>query len=91
MFLILHLQRLYLRVFPSWVEVNDFVAFFDDLVERFVDGRAQFLFCKDLISFLNNNCILGPRYLEKKVDLLCKYEPHPIRAPIPICQSKGID
>ncbi|CAL9028866.1 unnamed protein product [Prunus brigantina] len=45
----------------------------------------------DLISFLNNNCVLGPRYLEMKSDQLCKYEPHPIWASIPICRSDGID
>ncbi|CAB4316468.1 unnamed protein product [Prunus armeniaca] len=46
---------------------------------------------KDSVSFSNNNCVLEPRYLEKKGDQLCKYEPHSIRAPIPTCQSKGID
>ncbi|PQQ10573.1 hypothetical protein Pyn_25698 [Prunus yedoensis var. nudiflora] len=59
--------------------VGEFADVFDGLVKRFADGRSQFLLYKDLVSFSNNNYVLGPRYLEKKADQLCKYEPHPIR------------
>lgn len=55
------------------------------------DSRAQFLLCTDLISFLNSNCVLGHRYLEKKADQLCKYKPHVIWAPISVCRWEGID
>ncbi|PQQ03935.1 hypothetical protein Pyn_33414 [Prunus yedoensis var. nudiflora] len=77
--------------FISGVGVNEFAAIFDGLVERFADGRAQFLLCKDLINLLNINYILGPRYLEKKAYQLCNYEPHPIRACILVFPLEGID
>ncbi|KAL6272177.1 hypothetical protein ACE6H2_022869 [Prunus campanulata] len=65
--------------FISGDGVGEFADVFDGLVERFAGGRAQFLHYKDLVNFSNSNYVLGPRYLEKKADQLCKYEPHPIR------------
>ena len=52
--------------FISGDGVNDFAVAYDDLVERFAGGRADFSLCKEPIRFLNNACVLGPRYLENK-------------------------
>ncbi|PQQ06233.1 hypothetical protein Pyn_04913 [Prunus yedoensis var. nudiflora] len=56
--------------FLSGSGVRDFTAVFDGWVERFTAGRAQFFLCKDVISFVNDHCILGPRYFDQKSDQL---------------------
>ncbi|PQQ19014.1 hypothetical protein Pyn_14954 [Prunus yedoensis var. nudiflora] len=76
--------------FLSGAGVKDFAAVFYGWVERFAAGRAQFLLCEDSISFVNDHCILGPRYLDQKSDQLWNYEVHPVRAPIPACRKGGL-
>ncbi|KAL6279453.1 hypothetical protein ACE6H2_016334 [Prunus campanulata] len=71
--------------------VKDFAAVFDGWVERFAAGRAQFFLCKDAISFMNDHCILGPRYFDQKLDQLWNYEVHPIRALVPAFRKGGVD
>ncbi|CAB4286254.1 unnamed protein product [Prunus armeniaca] len=77
--------------FLSGAGVMSFAAIFDNWVYRFAAGRVDFLLCKDLVSFANDYCVLGPRYVDRKSDQLWNYETHPIRAPIPVCHAEGID
>ncbi|KAH0972059.1 hypothetical protein GBA52_024215 [Prunus armeniaca] len=77
--------------FLSGAGVMSFVVVFDNWVYRFAAGRVDFLLCKDLVSFVNDYCVLGPRYVDRKSDQLWNYETHPIRAPIPVCHAEGID
>ncbi|CAB4298962.1 unnamed protein product [Prunus armeniaca] len=77
--------------FISGPRVKDFAAIFDDWVYRFAVGRVDFLLCKDPISFANDYCVLGPRYVDRKSNQLWNYGTHPIRAPIPVCHAEGVD
>ncbi|CAL9004886.1 unnamed protein product [Prunus brigantina] len=77
--------------FISGPKVKDFAAVFDHWVYRFVVGQVDFILCKYPITFVNDYCILGPRYVDWKSDQLWNYETHPIQAPIPVCHAEGVD
>lgn len=53
--------------FLSGVGVKEFAAIFAAVC-------VHFLLCKDFISFVNDHCISGPRYLDQKSDQLWNYE-----------------
>ncbi|BFG28518.1 hypothetical protein CerSpe_147920 [Prunus speciosa] len=62
----------------------------DNLILRFSSGSPRFQVCKDHISFTNQCCILGPRYLEKKAGQLIRDELHDARAPLPHLNPGGV-
>ncbi|CAB4317103.1 unnamed protein product [Prunus armeniaca] len=76
--------------FLSSAGVMSFAVVFDNWVYRFAAGRVDFFLCKDLVSFVNDYCVLGPRYVDQKSDQLWNYETHPIQAPILVCHAEGI-
>ncbi|PQQ13554.1 hypothetical protein Pyn_34236 [Prunus yedoensis var. nudiflora] len=60
------------------------------LILRFSSDSPRFSVCEDHISFHGRGCILGPRYLEEKVNQWVKYESHDVKAPFLFKNPKGI-